>query len=121
VIIGIRLIVFANNLTLFLRFMLAPKQGQVHRFSWGGGRAFLCIWRIWSGIHMRWRCGIEARKVQPWSGVGTDLVRTWYGVGAELVRTWYGVGAELVRSWYGVGADLVRTWCGLGTEKVAPF
>jgi len=24
--------------------------------------------------------------VQPWSGLGTDLVRTWYGLGTDLVR-----------------------------------
>jgi hypothetical protein len=107
--------------SLFLRSMLAPKQGQVLRILCDRGRAFLHMKRDSRVLTVRNLSKVGAALVQGWCSLGARMVQSWCKDGAVLVRGWCSLGAVLVRGWCEDGAALVRGWCSLGAEMVQPW
>jgi len=105
--------------SLFLRSMLAPKQGQVLRILCDRGRAFLHMKRDSRVLTVRNLSKVGAALVQPWCKDGAVLVQGWCSLGAVLVRGWCKDGAALVQGWCSLGARMVQSWCkdGAGTER----
>jgi len=90
--------------SLFLRSMLAPKQGQVLRILCDRGRAFLHMKRDSRVLTVRNLSKVGAALVQPWCKDGAVLVQGWCSLGARMVRGWCGDG----EAWGNIGETRVK-------------